>query len=293
MNAFRPILLTAIVAVGSTLAGCGANATEESASSEQDLGASYCFRCTKPAPKAPPPPPPAPTPHGRTPTFFLNGPAHYITGVAQGQGVTTVDHFCYLRAISGEFGGSDFITLDADPNGDWQSEIESDHSSSVEIECASLADFGASSDAQISMVEGFRTPDRSGTSAAALYPYLSSMCGLSRIQGTFDGAMNQAVIDIDWPNWELTTVNANANAMCVNLGAGVRSREYGNFSWGPGMPDVRMMPVASGICMLTKIQGSLHASDGVFIYEANGWYYLSGYQGGAANGEATCFEYAH
>jgi hypothetical protein len=222
----------------------------------------------------------------------LSGPAHYITYVARGQNVSTADHFCYFLGLSGEFGPNDSITLAAEPNSGWQSEIESDHSSTATIQCALLADFGASADAQISMVEGWRTPSTSGTSAATLYPYLSSMCGLSRIQGPFNGALNQAVIDISWPNWELTTVNANANAMCASLGAGVRANEYGNFAWGPGYPDVRMMPVSDGICMLTKIQGSLHANDGVFVYQANGYWYLSGYQGGAANGEATCFKYA-
>jgi hypothetical protein len=238
----------------------------------------------------PPPPPPAPT-HVRTPAFIVNGPGHYGQGSIAGQDLSSANHFCYFRGISGEYGSNDSILLAAQPSGNWGVSVNTDHGSSVNIECVSLSDFGAAGDAQISMITGFHTSG-SGTQMAALYPYVSSMCGLSGVHGAFSGAMNQAVVDISYPNWELTTVNANANAMCVNLGSGARSNEFGNYTWAPNTPDVRMMPVASGICMLTKIQGRLQASDGIYIYEANGYYYLTGYQGGAANGEATCFKWA-
>jgi hypothetical protein len=107
-------------------------------------------------------------------------------------------------------------------------------------------------------------------------------------------AQEQVDIGIDWPNWELTTVNTTGSAMCLNLGAAGRVNVDANaWSQHRNAPDQRMIKVSDGICMLTHMQGDTSGSmeAGLNIYSDGTYWMLYGGTGNGINADVSCYHF--
>jgi len=204
---------------------------------------------------------------------------------------STSDRLCFVSSLTGNFrGDGEHVWLSAPSYGWYLNKQAQQYGVQIGARCTPRWHFAPSSDSQLSVPAGWYSGG-SGYRTANLWSYQRSICYLSGLQGAMNGLGNRAEMAISWPSWALDTFDIKANAMCLDLGSGRNSGHSGTYTWNPGTPDVRMMRVADGVCMISKVQGSMRStSDWVGIYPADGYWYLTGT--GNVSVDAACFRYA-
>jgi len=202
------------------------------------------------------------------------------------------DRLCYLSEIRGNYrGDGEHVWLSAASYGWYLHKDSQQYGVQVSARCTPRSRFAPAGDSQLSVPSGWFNGG-GGYRTANLWNYWRSVCYLSGLQGAMNGMDNRAEMAINIPYWALDTFNIKAHAMCLDLGSGRSANQQGTYTWNPGNPDVRMMAIADGACMISKVQGSMRSTDDyVYLYPLYGYWYLSGR--GNVSVDAVCYRYAN
>jgi hypothetical protein len=201
------------------------------------------------------------------------------------------DRFCFMSSIMGSFrGDGEHVWLSAG-SGWYLNKDAKQAGVQIGARCTPRARFKPAADAQLSIPTGW-TNGGSGYREVVMWSFTRSICVLTGLQGAMNSLDNRAEIFLAYPSWALDTFDARASGMCFDLGSGRTASDQGTYTWNPGGPDIRMMPISDGICAITKVQGAMRSiDDWVGLNALDGYWYLRGR--GNMSVDATCYRYAN